>query len=199
MLRRSLAIATILLAPLAAPAAAEQDRSLSALSGHDYASAVASRFMSQQTRLGTDFIARTFASSLQRSRDNARANALPIPDDIREGLAGYYPAELLDTVRYTVGDFTPDGLAGFAIRNGNAAAVTLIDTIVFSDEQHVNNLALWAHEVHHVHQYAEWGLDGFAQRYAFSWNMVEEDARTRTEDFVGWYKAQREGGYASAD
>lgn len=188
MLRRSIAIATAMLAALAAPASAQQDRSLSALSGHDYARGVATRFMSQQTRFGTDLIVRTFAASLTRSRDNARAESHPIPDDIRAALAGYYPEELLDTVRYTVGDFTPDGLAGFAIRNGNAAAVTLIDTVVFSEEQHVKNLALWAHELHHVHQYAEWGLDGFAERYAFNWNMVEADARARADDFIYWYK-----------
>lgn len=190
MLRRSLAIATLVLAPLAAPASA-QDRSLQAITGHDFATRTASRFLSQQAGFGADIIAKTFASSLSRSRDAARANSLPIPDDIRNALTEYYPAELLETVRYTIGDYTPDGLAGFAIRNGNAAAVTLIDTVVFSEDHHVENLALWAHEVHHVHQYAEWGLDGFAQRYAFNWNMVEADARARTEDFIAWYKSRR--------
>lgn len=189
MLRRSLAIAILLLAPFVAPATA-QDRSLSAITGHDYASAAASRLFTQQTRFGGAFIARTFAASLQRSRDAARANAQPIPHNIRTALSGYYPDDLLDTVRYAVGDFTPDGLAGFAIRNGNAAAVTLVDTVVFSDVAHIDNIALWAHEIHHVHQYAEWGLEGFAERYAFNWNMVEADARARTADFVEWYYEQ---------
>lgn len=187
MLRRSIAIATLLLAPLLASASA-QDRSLGAITGHDFAARAASGLFAQQTRFGADIIARTLAASLVRSRDSARSNALPIPEDIRAELAGYYPAELLDTVRYKVGDTSPDGVAGFAIRNGNAAAVTLIDTVVFSEEYHTKNLALWAHELHHVHQYAEWGLDGFAERYAFNWNMVEADARARAEDFIYWYK-----------
>lgn len=187
MLRRSLAIATLLFAPLAAPASA-QERSLGAITGHDFAARAATGLLAQQTRFGADIVARTLAASLVRSRDTARSNSLPIPDDIRAELAGYFPAELLDTVRYKVGDTTPDGVAGFAIRNGNAAAVTLIDTIVFSEEHHTKNLALWAHELHHVHQYAEWGLDGFAERYAFNWNMVEADARARADDFVLWYK-----------
>lgn len=187
MLRRSIAIATLLLAPLLASASA-QDRTLGAITGHDFAARAASGLFAQQTRFGADIIARTLAASLVRSRDSARSNALPIPEDIRAELAGYYPAELLDTVRYKVGDTSPDGVAGFAIRNGNAAAVTLIDTVVFSEEYHTKNLALWAHELHHVHQYAEWGLDGFAERYAFNWNMVEADARARAEDFIYWYK-----------
>ena len=68
MLRRSLAIATILLAPLAAPASA-QDHSLTAITGHDFAVRTASGFFSQQTRFGADIIARTLAASLTRSRD----------------------------------------------------------------------------------------------------------------------------------
>ena len=34
------------------------------------------------------------------------------------------------------------GVAGFAIRNGNAAAVTLIDLVVFKDESYIGSLAL---------------------------------------------------------
>jgi hypothetical protein len=173
---------------MAAPASA-QDRSLEAITGHEFATRTASRFLSQQTRFGAGIIARTFAASLIRSRDAARADSHPIPADIRAALAGYYPEDLLDTVRYSVGDTTPDGLAGFAIRNGNAAAVTLIDTVVFSKEEYTQNLALWAHEIHHVHQYAEWGVEAFAKRYAFNWEMVEADARARTEDFIAWYTA----------
>ncbi len=188
MPRRSIAIAALLLAPLAAPAAA-QDRSIEAITGHDFATRTASRFLAQQTRFGAGIIARTFAASLTRSRDAARANSQPIPDNIRAALAGYYSEDLLDTVRFSIGDTTPDGLAGFAIRNGNAAAVTLIDTVVFSKDEYTNNLALWAHEIHHVHQYAEWGVDGFAERYVFNWEMVEADARARTEDFIAWYAA----------
>ena len=79
-------------------------------------------------------------------------------------------------------------LAGFAIRNGNAAAVTLIDTIVFKDESYVGSLALWAHEMHHIEQYKAWGLSGFAARYAFDWKSVEAEASGRAKEFVAWYR-----------
>jgi hypothetical protein len=85
-------------------------------------------------------------------------------------------------------DISPSGLAGFAIRNGNAAAVTLIDTVVFSDESHIRNLALWAHEIHHVQQYEDWGIAGFATRYAFNWQDVEAEASARARSFIAWYK-----------
>jgi hypothetical protein len=117
-------------------------------------------------------VAQTLESALRRSRDTARAESNPIPAEIKQALVPFYPAELLRGVRYSIGDTSPSGLAGFAIRNGNAAAVTLIDTIVFKDEKYVHSLSLWAHEVQHVQQYAE--------------------ASERAEGFIAWYK-QRTG------
>ena len=104
----------------------------------------------------------------------------------------YLLNQLLENVRYTIGDVSRAGVAGFAIRNGNAAAVTLIDTIVFKDESYLGSLGLWAHEMHHIQQYKEWGLSGFAARYAFSWGEVEAEASARAKEFVAWYR-ERQG------
>lgn len=149
---------------------------------------LSSRFVTLQTQYGADIISQTLEAGLRRSRDTAREGSSPLPEDIRAALSPYFDAALLDDVRYKIGDTSADGLAGFAIRNGNAAAVTLIDTIVFKEEKYVGNIALWAHEMHHVQQYAEWGVAGFASRYAFGWEMVENEARARAGDFVSWYK-----------
>lgn len=64
--------------------------------------------------------------------------------------------------------------------------MTLIDTVVFRHPDYVSNLALWAHELHHVEQYQAWGVDGFAARYAFSWPQVEAEARDRADEFSVW-------------
>jgi hypothetical protein len=148
----------------------------------------ASQIAMGQLQFGANTLTAAFGSALQRSRDNARADSHPIPKDIREALEPFYPDEMLAKVRYSIGDTTPAGLAGFAIRNGNAAAVTLIDTVVFKDEQYTRNLALWAHELHHVEQYRDWGLEGFAQRYLFGWAEVEDEASAKAAEFVAWYK-----------
>ncbi|MDZ4761994.1 MAG: DUF4157 domain-containing protein [Alphaproteobacteria bacterium] len=155
---------------------------------HDRLTDSFGRLAAGQVLFGANVLAATFEAALLRSRETARDGSEAIPDDIREALLPFYPAELLAEVRYKIGDVSPDGLAGFAIRNGNAAAVTLVDTIVFKNETHVKNLALWAHEIHHVHQYREWGTDGFAARYAFGWVDVENEATSRARDFVSWYK-----------
>jgi hypothetical protein len=148
----------------------------------------ASRLVLSTAQFGANLLSGTLESALQRSRDAARADSKPIPDEIRRALIPFYPAELLKDVRYSIGDTSPAGVAGFAIRNGNAAAVTLIDTVVFKHEDYINNLALWAHEIHHVQQYEDWGLAGFAQRYAFGWEAVETEAQERARSFVAWYK-----------
>ncbi len=147
-----------------------------------------SSFVVVQTQYSANVISETFAAALQRSRDTVREESKAMPEAVIKGLMPFYPEQLLRDVRYAIGDPTQTGLAGFAIRNGNAAAVTLIDTIVFKDESYVNSLALWAHEMHHVQQYRDWGLSGFAARYAFGWNDVEAAASARAKEFVTWYR-----------
>jgi hypothetical protein len=150
----------------------------------------AGTFVVTQAQFGANVISETFENALKRSRDSARSTSRPIPDEIRDALVPFYPTEILENVRYTVGDTSPAGLAGFAIRNGKAAAVTLVDTIVFKDEGYVHNLALWSHEMHHIEQYKEWGVLGFAQRYVFGWQDVEAEAEAKARKFVTWYKAR---------
>jgi hypothetical protein len=183
MLRTSLALAAAAL--LATTASAQETR---ARSSQGMLSGAASGLVLSTAQYGASIISGTLESALKRSRDTARADSKPVPDEIRDALVPFYPAELLENVRYSIGDTTPGGVAGFAIRNGNAAAVTLIDTVVFSEEGHVRNLALWAHEIHHVQQYKDWGVPGFATRYAFNWQDVEAEATARAHAFVAWYK-----------
>lgn len=148
-------------------------------------------FMTVQAQYSANIVSDTLAAAMQRSRDTVRGNSKPIPDQVKKEMTPFYPEELLRNVRYAIGDTNPAGLAGFAIRNGNAAAVTLIDTIVFKDESYVGSLGLWAHELHHVQQYTDWGLSTFAARYAFGWTEVEADASARAKSFVSWYRERK--------
>jgi hypothetical protein len=148
-------------------------------------------FMQVQSQYSANLISETLASALQRSRDTVRVDSKPIPDAVKRELIPFYSEETLKDVRYTIGDTSQTGLAGFAIRNGNAAAVTLIDTVVFKDEKYVTSLALWAHELHHIEQYKDWGLSGFAANYAFGWKDVEAEATARAAAYVAWYRERK--------
>ena len=148
-------------------------------------------FMQVQSQYSANLISETLASALKRSRNMVRTDSKPIPDAVKKELMPFYSEATLKDVRYTIGDTSQAGLAGFAIRNGNAAAVTLIDTVVFKDEKYVSSLALWAHELHHVEQYKDWGLSSFAANYAFGWKEVEAEASARAAAYVAWYRERK--------
>jgi len=176
-------VALVVAMALGQPAVA-QERQTAAGMLSDFAGG----FINMQAQYGANIVSNTLQSALQRSRDMLRPDSKPIPEEVQKALMPFYSAELLKDVRYVIGDPNQAGVAAFAIRNGNAAAVTLIDTVVFKDEEYVHSLALWAHELHHVEQYRDWGLAGFAQRYAFGWADVEAEASAKAEAFVSWYR-----------
>lgn len=63
------------------------------------------------------------------------------------------------------------------IRFGHAQAVTLDDVIVFQNrDEALEDPKLWAHELKHVMQFEEWGVQGFATRYLSDYNAVENEA-----------------------
>ncbi|MFY1663616.1 eCIS core domain-containing protein [Pseudomonas sp. Pseu.R1] len=122
------------------------------------------------------------ALSLWISQSRAQAAtglAQPIPDAIREKLLRWYPPSVLDAALYKVGDNGEFSAANTMLQNPDIGAVTLIDIIVFrTAEAAENDVALWAHELKHVEQYQQWGVDGFAQRYTEDFNAVEAPAYT---------------------
>ncbi|MVV49932.1 DUF4157 domain-containing protein [Pseudomonas sp. PB120] len=115
---------------------------------------------------------------LTQGRDEAAiAGTQPIPAHIREQLLRWYEPAILDLVRYKVSDSTQFSAATAMLQNPDVGAVTLIDVILFRDPQAAEqDVALWAHELKHVQQYQEWGVDEFAQRYTQDFNAVEAPA-----------------------
>lgn len=133
-----------------------------------------------QERAGT-ISANALEGWILRSRESAvRQGTLPIPADIRRQLLPFYAAELLDSVRYKVGDLDELSAARNVMQNPDIKAVTLVDIIVFRNaEMAEHDAALWAHELLHVQQYREWGTAGFAARYSRDFNAVEAPAYRR--------------------
>jgi hypothetical protein len=108
------------------------------------------------------------------ARDAAKAEGVePIPARIRAALTGYVPEQTLEAVRWRQGVSLPQNL----IRFGDVQAMTLDHVIVFEDRRAaLEDPKLWAHELKHVMQFAEWGVDGFATRYLRDYEAVEHDA-----------------------
>lgn len=113
----------------------------------------------------------------QARAEAASAGIQPIPPHIREQLLRWYDPSVLDTARYKVSDNGQLSAANAMLQNPDVGAVTLIDIILFRDAQTAEqDVALWAHELKHVQQYQEWGVEGFAQRYTQDFNAVEAPA-----------------------
>jgi uncharacterized protein DUF4157 len=104
---------------------------------------------------------------IEVSREAAiSAGVSPMPEHIRTQLAHLFPASLLDSVRYKTGSGFLLTLQWFRDELEGTGAITLKDVIVFANASKAScDVKLWAHELEHVRQYGNLGVDGFAQAY----------------------------------
>ena len=141
-----------------------------------------------QVQVGSPLLEQWLVKSKSRSSEGSRA----IPENIALLLRGFYPDALLDAVKFKVGDPGPFNLSRLSIHYGGAQAVTLIDIVVFkSADDAYKNAGLWAHELHHVQQFAEWGVRDFSERYMRDWYAVEHAAYERQGEYLTWQRARR--------
>jgi Domain of unknown function (DUF4157) len=133
------------------------------------------------------------ATAIRFSRGQALNRGVqPIPANIRQDLAPYFPPQILDKVRWTTANgVSIDG----ALKNwlNQEGAVTLDDVIVFSGTDQIGNVELWAHELTHVLQYSQLGVETFAFHYTVNWNQFESQARDNASRIVSSMNANRNG------
>ena len=124
-----------------------------------------------------DSLAPVFAAWIVSERDAARSQGLePIPAAIRSALTGYVPEDILDRVRWRQGA-TELSVPQNIFRFGHIQAMVLDDVVIFNDlREALEDPKLWAHELKHVMQFVEWGVDGFAARYLRDYDAIENDA-----------------------
>lgn len=122
-------------------------------------------------------LAPLFAGWIVSERDAAiRQGVEPIPAPIRTALTGYVPEPILDRVRWRQGA-TEMSLPQNIFRFGHIQAMVLEDVVIFNDRREaLEDPKLWAHELKHVMQFAEWGVDGFAARYLRDYDAIENEA-----------------------
>jgi len=136
------------------------------------------RLLADLQSAGEQVAAEALARWITASRADAiSAGVEPIPQAIRARLTGHMPEALLDRVRYRVGSGHEFSLQTNAFQRSSAAAITLDNVVLFrSAEDAASNVDLWAHELHHVRQYQQWGVQGFAQHYTRNYQAVEAQA-----------------------
>lgn len=134
------------------------------------------------------------ASAIRFSRGQALNRGVQgIPDNIRRELAAYFPPQILDKVRWTTADgVSIDGM----LKNwfNQEGAVTLDEVIVFSSASLTSSVELWAHELTHVLQYSQLGVETFAFQYSYNFNGMEAQARQNASRVMASINATRSGG-----
>ena len=139
-------------------------------------------FCAPQDAPGLDDLHRVASTGLRdwivQSRHRLLASGVePIPLHIRAELEPYFDFAVLDSVRFKVGDPVELNMAHTLMQNPDVSAVTLVDVIVFRDAAEArDDVALWAHELKHVEQYRQLGVDQFAARYARDYRALEAPA-----------------------
>ena len=115
-----------------------------------------------------------------------------IPQNIKIALSAYFPSNILNNTTWTTSDgISIDGaLSNWLNQEG---AVTYDDVIVFSDEQLTTNVELWAHELTHVLQYSQMGVETFAFQYSINWNSLEVQARENASRIISNINSVNQG------
>ena len=133
------------------------------------------------------------ATAIRFSRGQALNRGVQsIPPAVRQELAPYFPSGLLDKVRWTTANgVSIDG----ALKNwfNQEGAVTLDDVIAFSSDTLVGDIALWAHELTHVLQYSQLGVETFAFQYSIDFNGIENQARQNSSRIMASIATSRSG------
>jgi hypothetical protein len=109
----------------------------------------------------------------------SRAGARPIPAPMVEILAPHFDAEILQSVRWTIGTGRIDLGTFLTEQYMDEGAVALNRQVVFSSERLTENVWIWAHELAHVEQYRRKGVNGFAAAYIADWQAIEREATIR--------------------
>jgi hypothetical protein len=126
--------------------------------------------------------AMVLASEIRRARAQIRPFSSNMPRAVEEKLMHYFPYDIIDRTRFAIYDpnrMTIDSLIlGFRWEEvgATAIAVTLDDVVVFKEEGMQHDIPLWAHELIHVTQYQNLGVEGFAATYIIARNSLEDPA-----------------------
>jgi len=132
-------------------------------------------------------IAEPLAAALRSAEYQFEAQSQPIPPDVKAKLACCYPADVLNSARWTVGSVSlsvPDVVnQDRKIFAGVDNAVTVGHITVFAIDPGTN-YHWWAHEMQHQVQYGEWGIDQFAFKYVTSCHAVESEAENKAQQVV---------------
>lgn len=118
------------------------------------------------------------AAAIRSAKAQASEGARMMPAYVHQRLQPFFAEDILQSVRYNTFDSTRIALdSATMMLNNDAGAITLDDVVVFRDESKAQDSILWAHELAHVLQYRDRGIDTFANTYTTNAWVLENEAR----------------------
>jgi hypothetical protein len=131
------------------------------------------------------------AAAIRSAREKHIVNAQPLPNNIKQALSNYFDSNTLNRTRYTTGrvDITLPNFIGKGRKfMGDHYAVVVDDVIVFnvSPPEFEGNRFWWIHEIMHVQQYNQMGIETFAYNYIKDLGeSIENEADKKASNFTG--------------
>jgi Domain of unknown function (DUF4157) len=121
---------------------------------------------------------------VRQAEAQASYGARPIPPSVYEQLQGYFAPGFLQSVRYNTFDNARISLDNAVMLiNNDVFAITLNNIVVFRNENEAQNAYTWAHELTHVLQYRNLGIDTFANMYTTNAWVLENQAKDNAARF----------------
>ncbi len=142
-----------------------------------------------------DIVAIPLAAAIHEARDRHYPNSHPLPPDVQSALSHFFTPSVLQRARYTVGSVEitlPNGIGKIHKYFGDDIAVVCDDVIVFPTDPGSFNHdpQWWGHEVTHIKQFAELGVEEFAFRYVRSFSHeIEDPAYANGDAVLAWAKS----------
>lgn len=127
------------------------------------------------------------AAAVRQGEAQASNGARPMPAALYQQLQGFYAPDFLQSVRYNTFDSARISLdSAVMMLNNDVAAITLNNVIVFRNEYDAQNPVTWAHELTHVLQYRNMGIDTFANVYTMHAWILENQAIDMQNRVAHW-------------
>ena len=140
--------------------------------------------------------AKILAASIRDARNRHLARSKPIPENVKQGLRAFIPESILNKARYAIGkcevslpNIINKGKEALSkvklFQDHGNHAVTVGHLIVFREDPGQNLTRFWAHEMMHVVQYEEMGIDKFAFEYLITRSKpIEKEAEDEARKIV---------------
>lgn len=137
------------------------------------------------------------ATAIRFSRGQAlNRGTQPVPHHVRSALSPYFPPHILEKAKWTTADgVSIDGLLSNWLNQ--EGAVTLNEIVAFSSSNLASDIGLWAHELTHVLQYDQMGVETFAFQYTVDWGGLEQQARDNANRIMSSLNSTSQGASAS--